>query len=72
MSVCVYDNPNTMRREAWQDGTCIAHITMEQMYVKGFDGSPTMFFGLNVGRNFVGDKIYGDKAALYDNVSTVQ
>jgi hypothetical protein len=66
MTVCVFDNPTTMLREAWQDGKVIAHISERLMYTKGFNGYKTMFFGLNVGRDFIPCKVYGDNLAMKD------
>ena len=62
--VCVFDNPASGAREAWQNGKLIAHITMDQMYQKDFNGNKYIFFGLNVGRDFVDGKIYGNPKAL--------
>lgn len=46
---CVFDNPDTFRRECWQDGKLLAFITSALMATKGFNGNPQLFFGLNVG-----------------------
>lgn len=55
----VYDNPNTMCREAWVGDRMIAHISAALMYTRGFDGFPSLPFYLNVGREFVEGKVYG-------------
>ena len=67
MPICVYDNPTNMRREAWQDGKIIADISMRLMYQKGFNGFRQMFFVLNVGKEFIAGKTYGDSQAIKDN-----
>lgn len=64
MSVAVFDNPTNFLREAWKDGHVIAHISANLMYQKGFNGFPTMPFYLNVGRDFIAGKIYGDESAI--------
>lgn len=64
---CVYDNPATMCREAWQDGKLIAAISIDLLYKKGFNGHPSMFFGLNVGREFIPGRIIGDKEAIKES-----
>lgn len=63
MAVAVYDNPATMRREAWQDGRLIADISLELMSIKGFNGHPSMFFPLNCGKWKHGE-IRGDAEAI--------
>lgn len=67
MTVCTYDNPETMLREAWQDGKLIAHISAKQMMTKNFNGHQGIFFGLNVGRDFVSGRVVGDVNALPPN-----
>ena len=64
MLVCVFDNPIKMRREAYQNGKVVAHISAELMFTKGFNGHERMFFGLNVGRDFIPCKVYGDNLAM--------
>lgn len=37
---CIYDNPRTMRREAWRDGRLVAHVSANLTSCDGFDGWP--------------------------------
>ena len=69
MTVCVYDNPSTMAREAWQDGRLIAKISAKLMCAKGFDGFSGMPFMLNCGREFESGKIRGDANAMIEKDS---
>lgn len=64
MTVCVFDNPTNMLREAYKDGKVIAHISANLMRSKDFNGDKNMFFGLNVGREFIPCKVYGDNLAM--------
>jgi hypothetical protein len=69
MKTCVYDNPSTLRREAWMDGKMVAFISMALMYSKGRAGSPfngfkTLPFFLNVGRDFIDGRVIGDPEAM--------
>lgn len=63
MSVATYDNPDTMQREAWQDGDLVASVSAAQLCEKGFKGHPNLFFGLNVGPWSPG-QLVGERAAL--------
>jgi hypothetical protein len=36
LTICIYDNPNTFRREAWQNGELVAFIAMSLLETKGF------------------------------------
>lgn len=64
IKVCVYDNPRTMCREAWQDGKVVAHISAGLLMLDGFQGDRRMFFGLNAGEHFVTGCVYGDPEAI--------
>lgn len=64
MTVAAYDNPDTMQREAWQDGKVIASVSAALLCTKGFKGD-AMFFGLNVGPWSTG-QLVGDRAALHE------
>jgi hypothetical protein len=66
MATCVYDNPCTYHREAWQDGVLIASISSELMATTGFNGHPDIFFGLNIGEKWFPGNFYGDPAAVPD------
>jgi len=61
--ICVYDNPATMHREAWKDGRLVASISLALLETKGFEGHPSIFFGLNVGQ-WESGKLRGDPAAM--------
>ena len=47
--VCVYDNPETMRREAWRDGKLVCFATADLLLSKGFKGDDKFDFRLNCG-----------------------
>lgn len=49
MPVATYDNPDTMDREAWQDGRLVAKVSARLLLSKDFRGDRSMFFGLNAG-----------------------
>lgn len=34
MPICLYDNPSTMRREAWQDGVLLSFVSFELFFLK--------------------------------------
>lgn len=63
MKVCTFDNPDTLRRECWQDGKLVAFITAALMATKGFNGHRRMFFGLNIGPWKTG-QLVGDPDAM--------
>jgi len=64
MSICVYDNPRTMRREAWQDGVMLSYITAKLLLSKGFKGGKMFDFRLNVGEWELGKFHHGDESAM--------
>lgn len=72
MAVCTFDNPATMHREAYADGKLVASISAAQMLTKGFNGHRNMFFGLNVGREFIEGNVVGDESAILSNHLTKQ
>lgn len=49
MITAVYDNPATYCREVWKDGMLMAHISLDLMMTKGFNGNPNMHMALNSG-----------------------
>lgn len=49
MKTLVYDNPDTMDREAWQNGHLLCKVSMNMLNVKDFYGHPGMPFMLDVG-----------------------
>lgn len=64
MSVCIYDNPCTMRRECWQDGKLLVSYDFALFYMDPFPIPPErFFFGANIGPWHEGQLI-GDAAAL--------
>lgn len=64
MATCVYDNPSTNQREAWQDGVLIASISAELLATKGYKGHKSVFFGLNIDKDWFPGNFYGDPAAV--------
>ena len=65
MSVCTYDNPQTMQRECWTDGRllCAYDINVLERTAKHLIPSQLFFFGANVGPWKTGQLI-GDPSAL--------
>lgn len=65
MSACTFDNPDTMRRECWQDGKLVAFYSATLMLSKGHWPPPShkFFFGANVGPWTPG-QIFGDRSAI--------
>lgn len=63
MTAAVYDNPATMRREAWQDGRLVCDVSAAQLETRGWEGHRRFPFMLNVGYWSAGQLI-GDRAAL--------
>ena len=69
MSVCTYDNPDTMQRECWSDGklVCAYHfrllMDMEKRECPRF--SKVFFWGANIGPWEMG-QIVGDSEAIGD------
>jgi hypothetical protein len=49
MTFCVYDNPSTMAREAYQDGELVAAITAELLATASFKGGNWFPMYLNKG-----------------------
>ena len=64
MNICVYDNPNTMRREAWEDGVMVSAITANLLLSKGFKGDKRFDFRLNVGEWELDKFHHGDESAM--------
>lgn len=64
MKTAVYDNPNTMRREGWQDGVLVFSYSFELMMSKSWP-PPAMYFhmGANIGEWICG-QILGDADAI--------
>jgi hypothetical protein len=65
VTACVYDNPATWRREAYQDGKKICDVSAQVLLQKGFKGHRDFPWILNCGPWQEG-KIWGDSAALTD------
>lgn len=63
MKTCIYDNPDTMAREAWQDGKFIGHTMAALLMSKGFRGHRDWPFYFNVGP-WKSGQVIGDRAAL--------
>lgn len=63
MSCCVYDNPSTRSREAWQDGRLVCAVQARVLLGKGFSGGSWFPFMLNVGEWEAG-RIVGDPGAI--------
>lgn len=65
MTICVYDNPATMARECWQNGTLLYHYKAQLL--SPFATTPVppehFFFGANTGTWQPG-RIVGDAAAM--------
>lgn len=67
IKVCTYDNPATMARECWQDGSLLCHYQMNLFFLKNFTiPSEHFFFGANIGDWKTG-QIVGDKSAIQIN-----
>jgi hypothetical protein len=50
MATCVYDNPETMSRECWQNGKIICSYKMELFFIDPFPvPAEHFFFGANIG-----------------------
>ncbi len=67
MAVCVYDNPATMRRECWQNGTLLCHYSASYLIGLEFGTKPIpgnqFFFGANVGK-WQSGQVIGNSDAL--------
>lgn len=63
ITICTYDNPATMTREAWQDGKILCSITARLLSDRDFKGGPHFPFMLNSGI-FASGKIIGNPKAL--------
>lgn len=68
MAVCTYDNPATMARECWQDGTLICHYAHALLppFAKEPIPAEKFFFGANICPGFHGP-MFGDPEALTAN-----
>lgn len=60
MSVCTYDNPNTIARECWENGKIICSYSM---YLLASKTKIKFFFGANTGPWKTG-QIIGDSDAM--------
>ena len=69
MKVCIYDNPATMAREAWQDGGMIGHTQAKLLLSAEFHGYSTWPFIFNVGPWEQG-MVYGDETAMLSNTTS--
>ena len=64
MAVCTYDNPDTTRRECWQDGKLVCSYASILYFLKEWPlPADAYFFGANVGDWKTG-QFFGDKAAM--------
>jgi len=65
MATCTYDNPSTMARECWQDGTLLYAYSYSVLapYAKKPIPREYFFFGANVGP-WTGGKLYDDANAM--------
>lgn len=69
MSVCVFDNPATMRRECWQSGRLIADYSFHLFFIEPFPvPAERFFFGANVGPWSAG-RLTGDAAARLEKLT---
>jgi hypothetical protein len=67
MSVCTYDNPDTLSRECWQDGRLISAYQLGLMMSKSWPPPPeNLFFGANVGP-WKSGQLLGDPTAMSAN-----
>jgi len=60
---CVFDNPATWRREAYQDGKMLCDVSAELLLQKGFEGHRDFPWILNCGPWQEG-RLVGDSKAL--------
>ena len=71
MSVCTYDNPDSMARECWQDGELICSYQASLLMRDPFPLPPeAFFFGANIGPWETG-QLHGDPKAISDRSVTV-
>lgn len=64
MAVCTYDNPATMQRECWMDGTLLCAYSATLYALKEWPvPERAYFFGANVGDWKTG-RMVGDPAAM--------
>jgi hypothetical protein len=63
IKTCVYDNPNTMAREAWMNGRLLCHVTAEFLELAVIPTRFVIDMRLNVGRWKEGQKL-GDPEAI--------
>lgn len=62
MAVCSYDNPDTMRREAWKDGKLIMSMDASLFFLKE---SQKLIVPFQLGgHKWSAGRIWGDPAAL--------
>lgn len=62
--VCTYDNPATMQRECWRDGTLFCAYSYELFFLPEWTLPPKLFFfGANIGPWREG-QIVGDAEAI--------
>jgi hypothetical protein len=70
MAVCTFDNPNTFRRECWQDGRLICSYSasiLPPYALKPIPGEH-LFFGANIGDWKTG-QLLGDATAIQSESS---
>lgn len=67
MKCCIYDNPHTAMREAYQNGVFLGHISSNLLEQKHFTGHPNLPFYFNIGR-WTSGKIVGDVDALPEHL----
>ena len=69
MTVCIYDNPDTMARECWQDGhlVCKHDATLLLRKLRPWETQPVpperLFFGANIG-DWEPGRLVGDASAI--------
>lgn len=62
--ICVYDNPVTMRRECWQDGTLVCSLSAEMIVDREHIPYTAVFMGLDLSWEWKGERYFGDKKAM--------
>lgn len=72
LAVCVYDNPATMQREAWQDGELLYAYSMQLLTLMEGGQAPwvKIFFGANVGPWRSGQIVGESRAIAIDHRPT--
>lgn len=70
MCTCVYDNPDTMQRECWQDGRLVRGIDAVLLLEPRAIPDGRLFFGANIGPWNKGQMV-GDAAAMTPEVKAL-